>query len=169
MAYDGTVTTSDLADHKWLDDDEMRLWRSYIEVSVRLVSALDARLKAAAGVSFDDYEVLLHLSEASDRRLRMAELSDRLIHSRSRLTQRIDRLARRGLVRREKCEGDRRGTWAVLTDEGLATIEELAPDHVRAVRQHLFDHVGVEEQEAMTAAFERLALHLRSICDGEQA
>ncbi len=169
MAYDGSVTTSDLAEPNWLDDDEMRLWRSYIEVSVRLVSALDARLKAAAGVSFDDYEVLVHLSEASDRRLRMAELSDRLIHSRSRLTQRIDRLARRGLVRREKCEGDRRGTWAVLTDEGLATIEELAPDHVRAVRQHLFDHVGVEEQEAMTAAFERLALHLRSICDGEQA
>ena len=93
MAYDGSVTTSDLAEPNWLDDDEMRLWRSYIEVSVRLVSALDARLKAAAGVSFDDYEVLVHLSEASDRRLRMAELSDRLIHSRSRLTQRIDRLA----------------------------------------------------------------------------
>ena len=118
------ANATDPAEPQWLDEDEMRLWRSFVEVSVRLLSTLDARLKAAAGVSFDDYEVLVHLSEAPDRRLRMAELSDRLIHSRSRLTQRVDRLARRGLVRREKCAGDRRGTWAVLTAEGLAALRE---------------------------------------------
>ena len=108
------------------------MWRGFVEVAGRLVHELDRTLKAESGMGFDDYEVLVHLSEADDRRLRMSDLSARLFHSQSRLSQRIDRLVARGWVVREKCDEDRRGTYAVLTQVGSDAIDAAAHDMARS-------------------------------------
>ena len=141
----------------WLDADEMRLWRAFVEVSGRVIHALDASLKAAADMAFDDYEVLVHLSEADGQRLRMTELGDRLLHSPSKVTQRVDRLGKRGWVLREKCEDDGRGTFAVLTDAGLGALEAAAPQHVADVRRLLLDHVRSGEVDSVAGVLERIA------------
>jgi DNA-binding MarR family transcriptional regulator len=86
----------------------------------------------------------------------MSELSEQSLHSRSRLTQRVDRLVERGLVRREKCPEDRRGTFAVLTDEGFARIRDAAPGHVEAVRVALIDRLTPEELRTGTEILKRL-------------
>lgn len=144
-------------DPRWLDETEMRAWRGFIEVSGRVVQALDASLKESAGMTFDDYEVLVHLSEAPERRLRMTELSERLLHSQSRLTQRVDRLVKRGWVCREKCDEDRRGTFAVLTADGFAAIASAAPQHLADVRRLLLDHIRHGELASVADIFERIA------------
>lgn len=142
---------------RWLDETEMRAWRGFIDVSGRVIKGLDSSLKQSAQMTFDDYEVLVHLSEAPERRLRMTELSERLLHSQSRLTQRVDRLVKRGWVAREKCDEDRRGTFAVLTDDGFAAIDAAAPHHLADVRRLLLDHVRPDELAAVADIFERIA------------
>ncbi len=145
----------------WLNEDEMKCWRAFVEVSGGTIQLLDACLKRDGGVTFDDYEVLVHLSEADDRRLRMSDLSSRLLHSQSRVTQRIDRLVNRGWVVREKCTDDRRVTYAVLTDDGYEAIARAAPLHVVHVRHHLLDHVTPAELRVLTDVYNRLATHVR--------
>ncbi len=146
---------------QWLDDDEMRLWRAFVEASVGMIQLLDSGLKSRAGFTFDDYEMLVFLSEAENRRLRMSDLSSRLLHSQSRVTQRIDRLVYRGWVERQKCVEDRRVTYAVLTEAGFKAIEGAAPDHVRDVRDHLLDFVRPEDIPVLTEVYERLLNHVR--------
>ena len=89
----------------------MRIWRSFLLTNGRVLRQLNEGLQGSSDLSLDDYEVLVHLSEHQDRRLRMTELSDRLVNSQSRLSQRVDRLVARGYVGREKCPDDRRGTF----------------------------------------------------------
>lgn len=146
----------------WLDETEMRIWRAFIEASGRVIHQLDASLKAESGLSFEDYEVLVHLSESDERQLRMSELSELLLHSQSRLTQRVNRLTERGLVCREKCPHDRRGTFAVLTPEGLATVERVAPTHLRDVRSRLIDLIEPAERTALVEVLERVAVAARA-------
>ena len=141
---------------KWLNADEMALWRDFVAATSSVMAQVEDALKADAGIGFDDYEVLVHLSEAEDHRLRMSDLSTQLLHSRSRLTQRIDRMADRGLVCREKCPEDKRGTFAVLTAEGMALIEAASIDHVRAVREHLIDRLDSEQIRSGRAMFEAI-------------
>jgi len=148
-------------DTPWLDEQESRIWRSFLEATGRINSQLNDSLKASTGLTMDDYEVLVHLSEAEPHRVRMTELSHRLLHSQSRLTQRVDRLAKRGLVRREKCPEDGRGTFAVLTDEGLEVITDAAPDHVRDVRAELIDLIKPKERAVLADILERLAANAR--------
>lgn len=145
----------------WLDPTEMRIWLAFLEATGRVTQALDASIKANADLRFDDYEVLVHLSETEGRRLRMTELSERLLHSQARLTQRINRLSERGLVGREKCVEDGRGTYAVLTEAGMAAIEALAPIHVADVRRMLIDLIAPEEREVMAEVLERVAVAAR--------
>jgi DNA-binding MarR family transcriptional regulator len=139
---------------RWLDPDEMRFWRGFIEVSGRALDAINADLRTDADVTHDDYEVLVRLSEAPDRRMRMSELAAQVIQSRSRLTQRIDRLVERGFVERQRCPEDRRGMLAALTDAGFATLAAAAPAHVESVRRHLIDRLGPEQIRAGAEVFE---------------
>ena len=125
----------------WLTEDEMSLWRGFLTASAGVLAAIEADLKHDAGIGLDDYEVLVALSAEPEHRMRMSELSDRLLHSRSRLSQRIDRMVERGLVVRERCPGDGRGMFAVLTDHGYTLLERAAPDHVASVRRHLIDRI----------------------------
>ena len=138
-----------MADLRWLDDTEQRAWRSLIVASNRLKAVLDAELVAEHGLAFGDYEVLVILSEAPQRRMRMSELAEELCLSPSGLTRRLDRLTREGLVAREQCPADRRGSLAVLTTAGFTRLETAAPDHVRGVREHLLDHLDRRQLEML--------------------
>ena len=148
-------------DTPWLDEQEDRIWRSFLEATVRINTGLSDALKERTGLTIDDYEVLVRLSESDAQRMRMTELSRQLLHSQSRLTQRIDRLAKRGLVTREKCPDDGRGTFAVLTSEGLKVITEAAPDHVRDVRAALIDLIEPKERALVATVLDRLATAAR--------
>ena len=140
---------------RWLSDTEQSAWRAFITGSRRLLEALDVDLKAQ-GLTHDDYGVLVALSESEGGRLRMAELADLSVESRSRLSHHIGRLETRGLVARETCPDDRRGTWAVLTPEGRSTIEAVAPHHVAGVREYFLDKVSPEELATIATAFARV-------------
>ena len=147
---------------RWLDGAEQRSWRRFLEAQQRLTDRLDRELRATHDLGLDDYEVLVYLSESSDGRLRMSELADQLLHSRSRLTYRVDRLVRSGLVRREQCPDDKRGTFAVLTDAGRALLIDAAPTHVEGVRTHLVDTMSSAEFEQLGEIMERVAAKLRA-------
>jgi DNA-binding MarR family transcriptional regulator len=117
------------------------------------------------GLSMHDYEILVELSEAPLSRMRMTELADRTAQSRSRLSHQINRMETRGLVTREGCEGDKRGTFAVLTAHGLATIGKVAPSHVASVREHFIDQLKPAELTALTEAYGPVLEKLRLIRD----
>ena len=153
----------------WLTATEQDAWRSFISGSRRLIEALDTDLKAK-GLTHDDYGVLVALSESEGDRLRMAELADLSVESRSRLSHHIGRLETRGLVARESCPDDRRGSFAVLTAEGRATIEAVAPHHVAGVREYFLDQVSPEELATIGTVFARIngALGPGGGCLGEQ-
>src|ERR687890_1482634 len=117
---------------RWLSVDQQQVWRSYLLGSARLAERLDADLREF-GIDLGEYEILVTLSEAPERRVRMSELADAVHQSRSRLTHTVTRLENAGLVDRSNCPTDRRGVWAHLSDEGLALLEEAAPRHVESV------------------------------------
>ena len=134
----------------------MRAWRAFLVASSRVVEALDRDLQAAFGRSLAEYEVLVHLSEAEGHRRRMADLAALSLHSRSRLTHTVDRLEAEGLVERQPCEDDRRGTWAVLTGAGMARLESMAPAHVASVRDRLLDPLARRDVQALGRALGRV-------------
>ncbi len=139
-------------DVAWLTPAEQAAWRSLVIVSNRVRGVLDAELIAHHGLAFVDYEVFVQLSEAPDRRLRMSELAERLHLSPSGLTRRLDRLVAEGSVSRERCPYDRRGSFAVLEDNGLARLEAAAPTHVQGVRRHFLDRLTAQQQHALAQA-----------------
>jgi DNA-binding MarR family transcriptional regulator len=139
---------------QWLDADQQEAWRTLLSVHSRLLARLDSELQANHAISLPDYEVLVHLSEASGQQLRMAELADRLLLSPSGLTRRLDGLVRDGLVERRACPSDRRGSLAVLTQTGLETLEKAAPTHVEGVRRYVIDRLERDELLDLTAALE---------------
>jgi DNA-binding MarR family transcriptional regulator len=145
---------------RWLDDEEQRTWRAFIAGFRLLFEQLDRELQRDAGIPHTYYEILVRLSEAPDRSLRMSQLADRTDSSRSRLTHAVDRLAERGWVRREDCPTDRRGQLAVLTDAGLDTLRAAAPIHVEGVRTHLFDQLTPEQVAQLRAISETIQQHL---------
>lgn len=140
---------------EWLNDEDVRNWRQFIRSAVLLIDRLDDELKPA-GLTLADYEILVHLSEAPEQKLRMAELADLALMSRSRLTYRVDRLVRSGLLEREPCRTDRRGAFAVLTETGFSALKEAAPTHVTGVRRYVIDHVETSEWGQIGEAMRRI-------------
>lgn len=146
-----------IKDVPWLTAEQQVWWRSYLLGSARLTEALGRQLEQDSGLSLSEYEVLVRLSEAGDRSVRMAELAASLVHSRSRLTHTVNRLERRGLVERRPCAADGRGINAVLTEQGWHTLVAAAPGHVRAVREHLVDRLTGDQLRALGEAMARVA------------
>ena len=140
---------------RWLTEAEQEAWRGFITGARRLLDRLDTDLKAQ-GLTHDDYGVLVALSEAPDDRMRMAELADRSVESRSRLSHHVGRLESRGLVERQTCPEDGRGAFAVLTPDGREAIEALAPHHVAGVRRWFVDQLTPAELEVIGGAFRRI-------------
>jgi DNA-binding MarR family transcriptional regulator len=144
----------------WLTDEEQCTWRSYLAASRMLFDQLDRELQDEAGMSHADYEVLVRLSEAPGRSLRMSELAERTGSSRSRLSHAVAGLEGQGWVRRQRCPTDGRGTVAVLTKEGAAALAAAAPGHVRGVRRHLFDQLGRTQQRSLRSISDAVLGHL---------
>lgn len=130
---------------RWLSADEQRAWRAYLDANTLLQDALDRQLQADSGMPLGYYEILVRLSEAPQRSMRMGELAERARSSRSRLSHAVARLQERGWVERIECETDRRGQVARLTDEGFAVLSAAAPGHVAAVRRHMIDRLTPEQ------------------------
>jgi DNA-binding MarR family transcriptional regulator len=141
---------------RWLSTDEQRAWRSYLEATKVLMDALDRQLQREAGMPHAYYEILVRLSEAEGRALRMSELADSTLSSRSRLSHAVARLEERGWVLREDCLTDRRGQIARLTDEGFAVLAAAAPGHVAAVRRLMVDVLTPAQLETIAAAGEAI-------------
>lgn len=150
-----------------LDSARLACWRAYIESSQLLLTQLEEELRAASDLSLADYHVLVLLSEVPGQRLRMGELATRLVFSPSRLTYQISSMQRRGLVTRESCPRDRRGSEAVLTAAGLLALRAAAGHHLTSVRQHLMDGLDDAEVACLAGVFERLGAHLRRFRTGQ--
>jgi DNA-binding MarR family transcriptional regulator len=152
------------ANPRWLTADEQGAWRAYIRLAKMLMRQLDRDLHPF-GLTTNDYEILVELSESPDHRLRMTDLADLTAQSRSRLSHQVTRMEARGLVQRDACEGDKRGTFAVITERGLATIERVAPHHVESVRRLFVDQLSGEQLALMTETFEPVLEILRKTRD----
>lgn len=139
-----------------LTDDEQRAWRTFIESSWALHTHLEDELRAQTGLSMNDYHVLVVLSEAPERRLRMGELAGRLVFSPSRITYQINSMVKRGLVRKQPCPEDGRGQEAVLTDEGMTALVNAAPLHLVTVRDRFIDRLDPEELEVIHRVFDKV-------------
>jgi DNA-binding MarR family transcriptional regulator len=134
---------------RWLDDDQQRTWRAWLTVSELLPRTLDAQLQRDAGISHAAYVVLAMLSESPGRSRRMSDLARRANQSQSRLSHTVARLEDRGWVRRERSADDGRGNLAVLTDAGWDVVRSVAPGHVDAVREAMFDPLTAEQTHAL--------------------
>ncbi|TDB70784.1 MarR family winged helix-turn-helix transcriptional regulator [Micromonospora sp. KC721] len=145
---------------RWLNPDEQQTWRSFLTASRALMETLDRELQRDAGMPHAYYEILVRLSEAPQRRLRMSELAESSGSSRSRLSHAAARLEAAGWIRREECPTDRRGQIAVLTDAGFATLAAAAPGHVEGVRRHLFDALSPAQVDQLRRISETLVAHL---------
>lgn len=141
---------------KLLAGEELAAWRGFLEAHAALVGRLDAELEREHGLSLTAYEVLLHLAEAPERRLRMSELAGSLLLSQSGATRLVDRLERRGLVRRERCETDGRGLYAVLTGDGAALFVRARPTHLDGVRRLFLSRLSADELRSLALLWQRV-------------
>lgn len=139
---------------RWLDEREERAWRALQFMQMRLDGELARRLGAESGLSYQDYVVLVALTDRPDGRMRLFELARDLGWEKSRVSHHIARMMERGLVTKEKCDSDRRGAFVVATKHGRKEIAAAAPGHVRAVRQLFVDRLTPEQLEAVGAAAE---------------
>lgn len=130
---------------RWLDEQEQLAWRSYLAASRAIEEAIQGQLQRDADIPHIYYEILVRLSEAPGRMLRMSDLAERSLSSRSRLSHAVSRLEERGWVARRACPNDGRGMLASLTEQGMAAVEKIAPGHVNAVREQIFDRLTLEQ------------------------
>jgi DNA-binding MarR family transcriptional regulator len=135
---------------------ELAAWRGFLRVHAALLRELDRELEEAHGLQLTHYEVLLHLANAADHRLRMTDLAASVLLSQSGLTRLVDRMQEAGLVVREPCPSDRRVLYARLTKEGLRRFAEAQPTHLAGVRARFLDHFDEQELGELGAFWERL-------------
>jgi DNA-binding MarR family transcriptional regulator len=138
-----------MTETRWLSAEEQFAWRSFVDGVRGLMDVLDRQLQADSNLPHSYFEVLIPLSEAEGRAMRMSELAEAARSSRSRLSHAVARLEERGWVRRVDCATDRRGQLAQLTDAGFAVVEAAVPGHVAAVREYLIDRLSPEQITAL--------------------
>jgi DNA-binding MarR family transcriptional regulator len=152
-----SATTRTTTQVRWLDEDQQWAWRRFLEGTARFLEALGKAHDAGLPLELGEYHLLVQLSEARDRTLRMSALADGLSLSRSRLTHTVDRMEQRGLVERRSVPGDRRGVNCVMTDAGWRLLVEAAPGHVAAVRRLMVDVLDREELAVLGRAMDKVA------------
>jgi DNA-binding MarR family transcriptional regulator len=143
-------------------DLELAAWRGMLVVHARVTQQLDAEMRAAHGISVSAYEVLLFLVEADGRRMRMSDLADEVLLSRSGCTRLVDRLARLGYVTRSAADGDGRGLFAELTDRGAEVVARARVTHRAGIRRHFLDALGEADERALARAWERVGVAARA-------
>jgi DNA-binding MarR family transcriptional regulator len=141
---------------RWLTADEQRTWRIFLTATHTLLATVEAQLQRESGIPHGYYEILVRLSEAPGRALRMSQLAEASTSSKSRLSHAVARLEERGWVERLDCPTDRRGQVAQLTAAGFAALEAAAPGHVEQVRRSLFDVLTIERVAQLTAICEAI-------------
>jgi DNA-binding MarR family transcriptional regulator len=139
-----------------LTDEELAAWRGMLRAHSELVRALDAELAREHNLPLSSYEVLLFLNDSPNGRMRMSELADSVLLSRSGLTRLVDRLERDGLLRRERCESDARGLFAEITDEGRKLFRAARQTHLDGVRRLFLDRFSRDELRTLGALWEKL-------------
>jgi DNA-binding MarR family transcriptional regulator len=135
---------------------ELAAWRGMLETHSVMISRLDAELERDHGLPLTSYEVLMYLGDSEHGKLRMGELADKLLLSRSGITRLVDRLQREGLVARERCEDDGRGYNAVLTDDGRAKLAAARPAHLDGVRRHFLSRLRPDDLAGLAVVWKRL-------------
>jgi DNA-binding MarR family transcriptional regulator len=143
-------------DVQWLSEIEQRMWRGYLDSTRLLLRALDRQLSVEAGITLTDFEVLALLSEAPQRRMRMNELAEITMTTRSGVTRAVSRLTDAGWVRRVECEEDKRGLYAELTDAGAAKLKSASPGHLNAVRSNVFRLLSPRDVELFAHAYTQI-------------
>lgn len=146
---------------RWLSEAEQRAWRTHLAVGRLLMHQLERDLQPF-GLTSNDYEILVNLSESEGHRMRMSDLAAATLQSKSRLSHQITRMERADLVRREHCEADKRGLYAVLTDHGWQTMRDVAPHHVASVRRHFIDLLAPEDLAALERSLTPVLRHLHA-------
>lgn len=138
------------------DPDRLAVWRGFLEAHSRVVSQLEHELRTAQDLDLTWYDVLVQLSEAPGSRLRMLELAEAVLLSKSGVSRLVDRMEEAGYVTREVCPEDGRGTLACLTEEGRAALRRCAPTHLAGIREHFTSHLTDEEAAAMRSALGKI-------------
>jgi len=139
-----------------LSERELRAWRGMLRAHASLTKALDADLEAEHGLPLSSYEVLLHLTAADGERMRMSDLADSVILSRSGLTRLVDRMERDGLIARESCPSDARGSYARLTVAGTAKLDAARRTHLSGVRERFLDRLTEVELDVLGDSWDRV-------------
>jgi DNA-binding MarR family transcriptional regulator len=138
------------------DAGRLEAWRLMLETHASTLDLLGPELEAECGLPLTWYDVLLQLSEAHEHRLRMSDLAECVLLSRSGLSRLVDRMVDAGLIERARCPSDRRGAYAVLTPSGLGKLREAAPVHLRGIEKHFGRHIDDAEARAMTGSFKKV-------------
>jgi DNA-binding MarR family transcriptional regulator len=159
---------------RWLSAEEQNAWRTFLAATATLFSAVEGQLHRESGIPHGYYEILVNLSEAPGRSLRMSQLAEASTSSKSRLSHAVARLEERGWVARLDCPTDRRGQVAQLTEAGFAALDAAAPGHVEQVRRSLFDRITPEQVAQLAAISAAVAAgehgdsgHCPASCDAE--
>ena len=147
-------------------DPRLAGWRTFLRAHARVIRELEKELQAQQGMALTEYDVLIQLAAVEGRRMRMSELADQLLLSRSGATRLIVRLVSDGLVERVMCDTDRRGQWARLTDAGIERLRAASPTHLRGVGRHFLDRFTTEELSDLERLLDRLADESSSAGDG---
>ena len=148
------------SDVRWLSAQEERVWRRWLTLNARLSATLHKELQDDSGLSMPDFEVLVHLTDSPQGRIRVTDLAKALQWERSRVSHHVTRMERRRLVQRVECAEDGRGAFIVITPRGRAAIEQAAPGHVNAVRRLVFDALSDEEVNAFATIIEKALTQL---------
>jgi DNA-binding MarR family transcriptional regulator len=144
------------------DDPRLRAWVAFLRAHAAVTRRLEAELRAQRDLGLAEYDALVQLGLADSRRLRMSELAERVVLSRSGVSRLVDRLEAAGLVARAACQDDARVAWATLTDAGLARLRDASPVHVRGVETHFLAEIRDDDREALVRALESVVDGLRA-------
>lgn len=139
-----------------LDSTRNSVWRLFLTAQVRVIDQIETKLAEAELPPLEWYDVLLTLKEAPEHRLRLSELADKVLLSRSNLTRLVDRLEKAGLLHRQPCPTDRRGTFAVLTSKGLAMQQQMWPIYAKGIVEYFASHVSDSELKVFQCVLERM-------------
>jgi DNA-binding MarR family transcriptional regulator len=150
------------SDTPWLSAHEEHVWRAWLNLNAQVTAALQRELQDDAGLSMPDFEVLVHLTDEPDGRVRVTDLARLLLWERSRLSHHVTRMERRGLVERVECPEDARGAFVAITPAGRSAIGHAAPGHVRAVRRLVFDGLSSAEVDDLGGIVDKLLARMGS-------
>jgi DNA-binding MarR family transcriptional regulator len=154
------------SDVRWLTAEQERVWRRWVRLNARLSATLHKELHDDAGLSMPDYEVLVHLTDTPEGRVRVTDLARLLQWERSRVSHHVTRMESRRLVQRVECAEDGRGAFVMITPQGHAAIEQAAPGHVNTVRRLVFDALNPQEIHALATIIDKLLAQLDNQDEG---